>query len=576
MYVEKSRRAEVLDDQELFIRPKLASYEALLINAPVDFQQGLIPDGEEPPIGLGRIASYANEKLGHKVGIYDVHRAKKAFNSKLTISDVEKTLTVLKDQGLKLIGLNATSVNVEATVEIAAICDKLGIPYVIGGYYATLTDNQDIGKAFPHALAIVKRDGEIPFAKILSRVKEYQGDQRDSEALRKKLNLVDIPGVFGPNDPEIPGEFAEKLSLAELPLIRPSEYYINHLEAITVNGKKYKEATIYVTDGCPYGCSFCASPVMKRRDYCHPGMDRFVDEIEIAIKDGATAIHCTDDLIFTKGSQIEELHRKLDERGLLGKFIWRGMGRVNVINKLTENQLELLKSSGCWQLAIGVESGSPRILKDIIRKGLKPEDVISVTKKLTNHGIGTKGFFIFGFPTETAKDIEMTYQLALDMARAGATGISAFEFHPYPGTELYRYIEQNMPEIIPQLEYLEVDWSAIGKDDVVGIDKARSKAQKTSMWLPENMRISELRSSEIRKAVLRTIADFESIKQSRETLKREKYIAGLESFASSILLAISAFPGLTSFVIPASMAMLDAMRRSNNIEKIATNNQLRI
>ena len=177
---------------------------------------------------------------------------------------------------------------------------------------------------------------------------------------------------------------------------------------------------------------------------------------------------------------------------------------------MTDDQLRKLSETGCWQLALGVESGSPRILKEVIHKKLKPEEVITAVQKLTNSGIGTKIFMIFGFPSETLEDIRLSYQLAMDARKAGATGIAAFEFHPYPGTELYQYIAEKMPWIIPLLQYLSVDWSEIGADDAVGIANARKRAQKTSMWLQEDIRISHLPSKLIRRAVPKTIADFES------------------------------------------------------------------
>lgn len=511
---------EVAKKSEYFILPALPQYEALLINVPVDFQQGVKPDGEEPPIGLGRISSYANENQGQSVGIFDVHRARKQDGSSLTLNDIRQILQKSKNSGLRLIGLNPTSVNIEAGIGIASVCDELELPYVLGGYFATLSDHVMITTAFPNALVIVKRDGEIAFTEILKRINHTPIDKCNNiESLRNQLRLSEIRGVYAPNEAEYPNEYADKVPLCELPVVVPSEYYIRPFEIITVNGKQYKESTIFITNGCPYDCAFCASPIMSLRNWGHPGMGRFVDEIQTALTDGAQAIHCIDDLIFTSGKQIEELYEELQKRDLLGKFIWRGMGRANVINRLTDKQLEMLSASGCWQLALGVESGSEKILKEVVHKRLKPTDVISATEKLVKNNIGVKGFFIFGFPGESIEDLRLTYKLATDMATKGARSIAAFEFHPYPGTELYKVIADTMPWIIPQLHYLSVDWSSIGQDDTNGIDKARARAQKTSMWLPDNVRISRMHSKSIRVAVLKTISDFEAIRASNELNK---------------------------------------------------------
>lgn len=560
---------------EDYVLPRLGNFDALLINVPIDFQQGPMPDGEEPPVGLGRIASYANKLRDHQVGIFDIHRLRKPDGSRISIDEARETFTHFKEKGLKVVGLNPTSVNVEAGIEIAQVCDELEIPYVLGGYFATLSDAEMTKKCFPKALALVKRDGEIAFSDILDRVKNFKGKIEGNDNLYHDLKLGELSGVCQPGEDKQDGILAKKIDINSLPIVTPSEYYVNHLEYRKINGKNRKEATLYITDGCPYDCSFCASPIMKLRDWGHPGMKRFVDEIEVALEDGADAIHCTDDLIFTKGEHIDELYQELLERDLLGKFVWRGMARANIVDKLSEQRLEKLKKTGCWQLALGVESGSPRILKDVVHKRLEPATVISATKKLTAHEIGTKGFFIFGFPDESREDMEMSYELAMEMARNGATGIAAFEFHPYPGTEIYETMKQTTPDIISQLSYLQVDWEAIDKDDMVGVAPASERIKKTSMWLPPEMKISQLPASEVQKIVNRTLNDFDAILNARKEaaekvklIERMKAITGLESIIAGGLALTTA---LTSFPLPAALGALmmgDAARRSNVIDEI--------
>jgi anaerobic magnesium-protoporphyrin IX monomethyl ester cyclase len=107
--------------------------------------------------------------------------------------------------------------------------------------------------------------------------------------------------------------------------------------------------------------------------------------------------------------------------------------------------LTKLKDSGCSELFIGIESGSPDILKRIH----KTNDVDVIKKNLSNclqAGIAIKGYFIFGFPEETEADFIKTYELACylkDISIKYNTRFrtSVFQFRPYHGTELYHDIE---------------------------------------------------------------------------------------------------------------------------------------
>ena len=62
-----------------------------------------------------------------------------------------------------------------------------------------------------------------------------------------------------------------------------------------------------------------------------------------------------------------------------------------------------------------------------------------VVRRLTGSGINVKGYFIFGFPSETSEEIDATVALIHDLwditdPLPGGFTASAFEYRPYPGT----------------------------------------------------------------------------------------------------------------------------------------------
>lgn len=72
-------------------------------------------------------------------------------------------------------------------------------------------------------------------------------------------------------------------------------------------------------------------------------------------------------------------------------------------------------------------------------------------------GIAVKGYFIIGFNTETADDMQMTYDLAAWLSdsahKHGSTfRTSVFQFRPYHGTELNAAL-QNEGGMIDEIRY---------------------------------------------------------------------------------------------------------------------------
>lgn len=107
--------------------------------------------------------------------------------------------------------------------------------------------------------------------------------------------------------------------------------------------------------------------------------------------------------------------------------------------------LENLKKSGCHMIGFGIESFSPEILKEM-HKNVPFNRVKRVIELVFDAGIIPVGFFIIGYPHETIKTINTTYEIAkkLKLLRY-RFGI----FYPYKGSARNQKINQNdwlMPE----------------------------------------------------------------------------------------------------------------------------------
>ena len=138
---------------------------------------------------------------------------------------------------------------------------------------------------------------------------------------------------------------------------------------------------------------------------------------------------------------------------------------ASIMNKAT---VELMKKAGCREFWIGVETGSPRILKEI-KKGTTIKQIENVFKWTKEAGIKRRAYFMVGHEHETRADFDMTLDLAskLDSDMYGCTILA-----PFPGTEIYdRYKEK--------LGLDRVDWS--------GVDEYSNKIWETPNFSNEEL-----------------------------------------------------------------------------------------
>ena len=95
--------------------------------------------------------------------------------------------------------------------------------------------------------------------------------------------------------------------------------------------------------------------------------------------------------------------------------------------------MQAMRRAGCYEIAVGVESGSAKILKEI-GKGTTLQSIRNCVAWAKAAGILVRGYFILGMPEERHEDLELTEQFAEELALAeyGFTILC-----PYPGTQMY-------------------------------------------------------------------------------------------------------------------------------------------
>jgi len=125
--------------------------------------------------------------------------------------------------------------------------------------------------------------------------------------------------------------------------------------------------------------------------------------------------------------------------GLGDSFTWSVLGaHIQDILRMKEGDLALFKGSGLQSVAVGVESGSQRIL-DMVGKSFTVEQIFEANRRLGQHGICPTYSFLSGIPGETWEDIRSTVDLMFRLKRDNPRIVvgNIKPFLCYPGTQLH-------------------------------------------------------------------------------------------------------------------------------------------
>jgi len=229
------------------------------------------------------------------------------------------------------------------------------------------------------------------------------------------------------------------------------------------------------SQGCPFQCSFCADPQVYRQRWSGLSAERVVAEVaQHAEHYRLREVFFNDDNFFTDLGRTEAICRGLLEART--RVRWFGTGRADLLRRLSDDQLELLRESGCYKINVGAESGSPELLKQI-KKGTLVEEVLETAEKLHRHRIGARFSFIAGFPQEPAGSLRQTYRAAKALREIdGEFETPIYFYAPYPGTEL----AERMPALGFTPPARLEDWRTVDLDHSIG--PWISRAVRT--WVP--------------------------------------------------------------------------------------------
>ncbi|RIE15890.1 B12-binding domain-containing radical SAM protein [Candidatus Cryosericum septentrionale] len=360
------------------------------------------------PLGLVCIASYCNEE-SHSVSILDAYAENLGALS--TVDRIFQDPTRVS----RIIGFNCSSPNVHIVHRIAHYLKRVDphLVVVCGGPHATLAPE--------HTLA----QGDVEYAVV------GEGEQTFLELVERIFSNQDIKGLSGVasmrNGRLICGPTRQRLSLDHIPL---PDFRLLPLEGRYF--RKRRRIYLHATRGCDRNCIFCSVPKCWEGGVRAIPMDLFVKQIQLCQQHyAADEFQIVDDnFSHQKGTIIRSFLSALDSAN--ASLRWKCQARAD---QLDSELISLMALHGCFEIDLGIESGSQRLQK-YIRKNLDLTATAQVVQDICDNGMLCKAFFMLGFPEETYAEIAETINYSVNLKHAGLKDVAFFPVMPFPGTEI--------------------------------------------------------------------------------------------------------------------------------------------
>ncbi|MCD4781579.1 MAG: B12-binding domain-containing radical SAM protein [Candidatus Omnitrophica bacterium] len=402
-----------------------------------------------PPIPFLYLASCIKD---YSVAIYDQR------------TDPPDVFEKLLKEGPICVGLTCmTGKQIQYALELAEIAKARGIPTVFGGIHPSLLPEQT--QADYRVDFVIAGEGEIAFRELL-------------ESLEKGESMN--PVVYG-----------ERMDLNELST-QPYEH-LDVEQYVHVHQLPGRHLSYMFSRGCPSACTYCANPALYHQKWRIRNIDDCLNELfSLVEKYNITAVSFFDESLAISPRIFNELIQKIDS-----KFIWRFQAKIRDLKK---HDLGLVYQNGGRFVGCGLESGSPRILKEI-KKGQTVEDYILVNKQLAKSGMEVGYNYIMGFPGETMDDLKMTLNLALRMLdeNPNAYNNTFYLLSPYPGTEIAQKMISFMPNTLA--EWAQFDRHNVNADRYSAEEKelfgrimfsSKFTGKKLMRTFPDNTELRDL------------------------------------------------------------------------------------
>ena len=172
--------------------------------------------------------------------------------------------------------------------------------------------------------------------------------------------------------------------------IYPLERYL----AKTFMGQK--TLAYHSSMGCPFTCSFCAVvPIYNAKWKAKSAATVYKDIQFFKENYNIDAIEFHDNNFFTSKKRVLEFSKLV----LHDEIQWWGEGRIDTLNKYSDEELQLMRKAGCKMIFLGAETGNDEVLKQMNKGGTQSGQMIKdFVLRMKKADIIPELSFVLGLP----------------------------------------------------------------------------------------------------------------------------------------------------------------------------------
>ena len=357
------------------------------------------------------------ERAGYRVEIVD-ERVTRSFEAEVARS--------IREERPVLVGISSmTGMQISGGLNAARAIREVDsrLPIVWGGVHPTLCPDSTLKDELCDI--VVKGEGEIAIVEL-------------ADCLRQGGDPALVPGVGFKKNGELQyGPYRPMIE--DLDVIPRPNYDLIQMEQYFTRAPSTDQAQLQVVTsrGCPYDCEFCYNLKFNERRFRSHSAARVVSDIVHLVEHfEVNAIFIEDDYFFGHPKRVEEICDLLLERNL--DLLIQVPCRIDYLYKRSAKMLDKLYRAGFKELWIGIESGSEKRLKEIMKRNTL-DQVREVNRLIAGSDVYAKYGFMAGFPNEdrneTLETVDFMFELLKDNPNAGVAPVAVYT--PYPGTTLY-------------------------------------------------------------------------------------------------------------------------------------------
>lgn len=410
------------------------------------------------PYGVLTIASHINRASGgmHAAEILDL-------NIQDERSEEERLLAALGEGDIDLVGFSMSYDISFSWLKRLSLLVRETHPEIlqVAGGPAITTGYKDIIEEGVALDAMCYSEGEAGLLAVMNAPDMH-------EALQADPWVANAPESLKASTPHPVTEDLDNVIDVDYELVDVAAYSMREAFSPFVKFAEGSRQFFLVTSrGCPFKCNFCAEPSFHGASMRYASVDLIIDHVGKLVREyGLNVLTIYDDQLLLNRDRAKDLFRKLAQFNI----------RVEMPNGVTmsyidEEMAQLMRGAGVDTIFLAIESGSKRVLKEIIQKPIAFSRIKPTVELLQKNGIFTCAFFVLGLPGETPEEREETRALILE------TGFDWAFFNyatPLRGSQLFEQCKRN--------GWLKPEHQRIGSVDMTdyvieapGIDKVALK-----------------------------------------------------------------------------------------------------